>query len=82
MSMIFFIPLSIIALWESQIARTRSERIRAYFDGPIGEEEEDPKVLDPACDEDDGGEISKVKFEDLVKVFPEYVTLSVACRPR
>ncbi|WWC60249.1 uncharacterized protein I303_102815 [Kwoniella dejecticola CBS 10117] len=70
MSTLFFIPLTLIALFESQIAHSRSQRLRAYFSGPPPDEEGDPKVEDPTVDDDSQGEISKVKFEDLVKVFP------------
>ncbi|WVF67133.1 hypothetical protein IAT40_001878 [Kwoniella sp. CBS 6097] len=70
MSTIFFVPLVIIAFFESQIAHSRSQRLRAYFSGPPPDEEGDPKVEDPVCDDDDEGEITKVKFEELIKVFP------------
>lgn len=73
MSVIFFLPLTLIALFESQIAHSRSERVRAYFDGPVPEEEGDPKVEDPSCD-DDEGEICTVSFDELVKAFPKYVS--------
>lgn len=77
MSVIFFIPLTLIALFESQIAHSRSERVRAYFAGPPPEEEGDPKVENPASD-DDGGEICTVSFDDLVKAFPKCVS-TYAC---
>ncbi|WRT65647.1 uncharacterized protein IL334_002592 [Kwoniella shivajii] len=70
MSTIFFLPLTIIALFESQISHTRNERVRAYFSGPPPDEEGDPKIEDPSVDETEGV-ISKVKFEDLIKVFPD-----------
>lgn len=70
MSVIFFVPLSMIALFESQIAHTRSDKLRAYFSGPAPEEEGDPKIEDPGTD-DPNGEISKVSYEELVKVFPK-----------
>jgi hypothetical protein len=70
MSTIFFIPLSCIALFETQISHSRSERIRLYFDGAPTEEEGDPKLENPESD-DPNGEISKVSFDDLVKAFPE-----------
>ncbi|WVR03896.1 hypothetical protein IAU60_000895 [Kwoniella sp. DSM 27419] len=70
MSTIFFIPLMLIALFETQIAHSRSQRVRAYFSGPPPDEEGDPKVEDPSCEDDDEGEITKIKFAELVKVFP------------
>jgi hypothetical protein len=75
MSTIFFIPLVIIAVFETQISHSRSERIRLYFAGPAPEEEGDPKVEDPESD-DPNGEISKYSFEELVKAFPECVSSS------
>lgn len=70
MMIVFFIPLSCIALFESQIAHSRSERVRAYFAGPPPEEEGDHRVEDPTCD-DGQGEICTERFEDLVGVFPK-----------
>lgn len=70
MSILFFIPLTLIALFESQMANTRSGKLQAYFAGPIPEEEGDPKVEDPGSD-DPNGEISKVSFAELIKVFPK-----------
>jgi hypothetical protein len=70
MSILFFIPLTLIALFESQVAHTRSDRLRDYFSGPPPEEEGDPKVENPGSD-DPNGEISTISFEDLVKVFPK-----------
>ena len=74
MPTVFFLPLTIIALFESQISHTHSQRLRILFSEPPPEEEGDPKIEDPACDDDDG-EISTVKFDDLVKAFPKYVYL-------
>ncbi|ORY27438.1 hypothetical protein BCR39DRAFT_538029 [Naematelia encephala] len=70
MSTLFFVPLTMIALFESQISHSRSEKLRAYFSGPPPEEEGDTKVEDPSC-EDDEGEISRVSFAELVQAFPD-----------
>lgn len=71
MSVLFFVPLSVIALFESQVAHPRSRRIQLYLESSDIETEDDPKTEDPTCDDDAEGEISKVKFEDLVKAFPK-----------
>ena len=71
MSMLFFIPLTVIALFESQVAHPRSRRIQLYLEGPQIDTDDDPKEEDPDCDGDDEGEISTVKFADLVKAFPK-----------
>ena len=73
MSTIFILPLSVIALFESQIAHPRSRRIQLYLESDI-DTDDDPKTLDPACGDDGEGEISKVKFEELIKAFPKYAT--------
>lgn len=70
MSIIFFVPLSMIALFESQVADKHSERLRNYFNGPAPEEEGDPKIENPSCD-GASGEISTIPFDDLVKAFPK-----------
>jgi hypothetical protein len=71
MSSLFFVPLMAIALFESTVHNSQSKRLQSYFNGPVPEEEGDPEIEDPECNEDDGGEISKIKFADLVKVFPK-----------
>ena len=68
MSFIFFIPLTLIALFESQIGHAKSARLREYFSALPLENERDPKIENPASDE---GQISLVSFDDLVKAFPE-----------
>ena len=70
MSIIFFFPLSLIALFESQVANKNSERLRAYFNGPAPDEENDPKIENPGCD-DENGQISTIPFDELVKAFPK-----------
>lgn len=77
MSVIFFIPLTLIAVFESRLAHARSDRLAEYFAGPPPEEEGDPKIEDPTTD-DPNGEISKFSFEELVKVFPKCVDFFVA----
>jgi hypothetical protein len=69
MSVLFFMPLLFIAFFESTIEHTRSDRLRAYFAGPILEDNEgDPDIENPKGDE---GEISKIKFDELIEVFPK-----------
>lgn len=70
MSVVFVVPLTLIALFESQISNSRSRRLRSYFRDIPPEEEGDEKVENPSCD-NEGGEISRVSFEELIKVFPE-----------
>lgn len=72
MRIVFCVPLTMIALFESQIMHSRGGvggMIHDYFAEPIPEDDEDPDVLDPKGD--DEGEISTVKFEDLAKRLPK-----------
>lgn len=72
MRIVFCIPLTMIALFESQIMHSRGGvggMIHDYFAEPIPEDDEDPDVLDPKGD--DEGEISTVKFEELAKRLPK-----------
>ncbi len=75
MSIIFFIPLAVVALFEAQL--NSRAKLKEYFDPAVQEDEDDEAVRDPMCDEEeeeDGAQISRVKFDDLVKVFPKWVT--------
>ncbi len=73
MSLIFFIPLCVIAVFESQIHTGHKNRLEEYFNGPADEEDGNPKIEDPDCDDDDGGVICRMSFEELTKVFPKSV---------
>ncbi|RXK41316.1 calcium activated cation channel [Tremella mesenterica] len=68
MSIVFFPVLILVALFESQIAHSKSHRLRDYFSGPPPDEEGDPKIEDPTCEEE--GEISRLTFEQLTEKFP------------
>ena len=77
MSVVFFVPLVFIALFESQVAHSRSQRISMYFGGEVPEEEGEPRVENPSSD-DPNGEISKVEFDELCSNFPQYVPSTLA----
>jgi len=72
MTVIFFIPLSVVALYESRIDPDKHSWLKNWLRGddegdadvPVNR---DPVVDDPACD---GLQISRVPFEELIKVFP------------
>ncbi|AAW41031.2 calcium activated cation channel, putative [Cryptococcus deneoformans JEC21] len=70
MTVLFFVPLAFIALFESQISHSKNRSISAYFNEPPPDEEGDPVIEDPTCEGDDNGEISRIKFENLISVFP------------
>ncbi|KAF8639757.1 hypothetical protein AX17_001019 [Amanita inopinata Kibby_2008] len=71
MTFIFFIPLSILALYESSRETKRGTWVETWLLGDEGDEDSpeirNPEVNDPACN---GKKISKVPFEELIKVFP------------
>jgi hypothetical protein len=74
MGTIFFIPLTFIALFESRFARNKPNAwLNNWFRGDDEGAEFDtavcrnPTVDDPNCE---GLQISKVPFEEIVKVFP------------
>jgi hypothetical protein len=71
MSIIFCIPLATLALFESQLNVKANARLRGFFQGLPEEDEDDEANLNPHCEEDDEGEISRIKFEDLVQSFPK-----------
>jgi len=70
LTILFIIPLTMIALWES----TFSKRFRWMDDSMNGSlDDECPEARDPETDEIDankGLSISKTPFSELVKVFP------------
>ncbi len=46
-------------------------RLRGFFDATPDEDHEDEENRNPDCSGDDEGEISTIKFDDLVKTFPK-----------
>jgi hypothetical protein len=73
MTILFFIPLSLIALYESMRARPKNGWMKHWLHSTEEGEDDDPAYRDPEVEEGEGAErrvISKVKFDDLVMVFP------------
>ncbi|KAF9263703.1 hypothetical protein L218DRAFT_927577 [Marasmius fiardii PR-910] len=69
MSIIFFIPLTVIALYEVNIHATE----KWYTNWMQGDDRGDdnyPEIRDPEVDDANGLSISKVPFMELIKVFP------------
>ncbi|KAF8969434.1 calcium activated cation channel [Flammula alnicola] len=72
MGTIFFIPLVMVAFYESTFDTQKHTWMESWFRGNDEGEEDlpanrNPVVDDPNCE---GLEISKVPFEELIKVFP------------
>jgi hypothetical protein len=78
MSVVFFLPLSCIALYESTIQKSRNGWMKSWLlnrdQGDSEEASNRSECRDPEVDGNDaehGLEISKVKFTELIKVFPD-----------
>lgn len=71
MTVLFFIPLTIIALYES--SPSKNTWLDDFISGTPLDEADSPAARDPEVDEEDarnGLVISRVPFSELVKVFP------------
>lgn len=78
MTVVFFIPLVVIALVEAQLDVRASLIIRSMYDHVDEGEEDDPKNQDPETDHEDGMVISRVPFDELVKAFPNSYQVRLA----
>jgi hypothetical protein len=81
MGIIFFIPLTMIAFYESVIDTSHSVWMKRWLSGNDEGEEDRPEDRDPAVDEGTdslGRIISKVPFDRLVKAFPNTNQVSAA----
>jgi hypothetical protein len=69
---IFFVPLAIIAFYEASF-HTENAWMKNWLQGIDDVEQDSPQIRDPhvADDECDGLKISKVPYEELIKVFPD-----------
>jgi hypothetical protein len=73
MGILFFIPLTLIAFYESTSDKRKYVWMESWFGG-VDEAPQDcpenrnPEVNDPNCE---GLVISKVSFEELIKSFPK-----------
>ncbi|KAF4620040.1 hypothetical protein D9613_005266 [Agrocybe pediades] len=80
MGFLFIVPLTMIALYESAYDSQKHTWMENWFRGDDEGSEDtpanrNPKVEDPSCP---GMEISKVPFEELIKVFPNTAQSSEA----
>lgn len=68
---LFFPVLILIALFETYLDSKKNRFMRSFFSASDDGESEDPAVRDPVVtDEDEGLEISRVSFNEIVKAFP------------
>ena len=72
MGIIFFIPLALIAFFESTFDKQGHAWIETWFRGEYEGSEDRPENRNPQVNDPnrEGLEISKVPFEELIKVFP------------
>ena len=71
MTVLFFIPMTVIALYESTSPRNRW--LGDFVHGTSLDEDDSPAARDPEVDEEDARNdivISKVPFSEIVKAFP------------
>jgi len=72
MTIIFFIPLIIIALFESHLDVTTNRYMKNYFNAVDDGEEDDPNIQNPTVEgEEENLQISKVPFAKLIAAFPD-----------
>lgn len=80
MSVLFFIPLTTIALYEAELDPSKNKWIKDWLSHPDQGLDDVPEHRDPVVDgpdADKGWEISKVKFDELVKMFPDTTHVSL-----
>ena len=77
MRLVFLVPLTIIALYETSEVNQQTW-VRNWLRGFDEGDENYPHSRDPVVDdpEDQGREISKVPFTELIKVFPNTAQVS------
>jgi len=71
MRTLFFIPLTLIVLYETYLDPRTNKYTKAWFEANEEGDEDDPECQNPTMPPDEQeGEISKVPFDKLVKEFP------------
>ncbi|KAL7282554.1 hypothetical protein ACG7TL_004025 [Trametes sanguinea] len=74
MSVVFFVPLCIIALYESQLDPSKNRWVKDWFSSPDEGGEDAPHFQDPEAEGEDaarGLKISKKSFQELIAAFPD-----------
>ena len=77
MMTLFFIPLVVVAFFESNLDTRKNMFMKVWFSAADEGEEDDPNNQDPEVHEEDADlKICKVKFADLVARFPDTTVVS------
>ncbi|OBZ76077.1 Calcium channel YVC1 [Grifola frondosa] len=74
MLVVFFIPLSVIAIYEAELDPSKNKWVKDWLSHPDEGEEDIPQYQDPEVlgeDRDRGLQISKVPFSQLIAAFPD-----------
>ncbi|KAI0089070.1 calcium activated cation channel [Irpex rosettiformis] len=74
MPVLFFLPLTTIAIFEAELTPSKNKWVKDWLAHPDQGLEDLPEHRDPIVEGEDankGWEISKVKFDDLVKMLPD-----------
>jgi hypothetical protein len=84
MLVLFSAPLTVLSICEALMG-TKGTYIRDWFgDAGLGDEDT-PEAQDPEVDHEDGLKISKSKFKDLIKGFPNTLDVCLnrlsVCQP-
>ena len=79
MGIVFFIPVCVIALFESQLDPSTHRWVKDWFSSPDEGGEDAPHFQDPVVTGEDaerGLQISKVPFSEIIKQFPDTTHVS------
>jgi hypothetical protein len=79
MSTLFFIPLTAIAFYEAELDPSKNKWVKDWLSHPDQGLDDVPEHRDPVIDGPDatkGWQISKVKFDELVKLLPDTTHVS------
>lgn len=71
MRTLFAFPLACIAIFEATLDPRRNAFTKAWFEANEEEDDDNPEYQDPeVSDDENDGKITKTKFQDLIKDFP------------
>lgn len=77
MRAVFFLPLTIIALYESTLQTDKQRWMKEWLHSNDEGADDYPESRDPDVDDSDNPlKISKVPFTELIKVFPNTAQVS------
>ena len=81
MTTIFFVPLMVIALFEAELKPSKNKWVKDWLSHPDQGLDDLPEHRDPDVDGEDaarGLKITTVKFDELIKSFPDTTHVSIS----